>query len=277
MTAEPPATDSSLPRDRPGGHGDHRPAAAGERVGPLGGLLLLVVGVTCLRLAQTGAYTSYVRGEMRIPLFATGALVALLGLVALASYVRSGGRAESGEHPDEHEHEHEHGHGRGFGGAPRVALLLVLPVAVVYLVGPPALGAFSASRAAVSVPPPRPVPFTPLSAGADGTVTVALDEAVERAYGGDTLSGHTLRLTGFVVDPDGRKLILTRFVIRCCAADAEPAAITLTLPANVSVPDENTWVTVEARWAGDAPPDGRPGFMASSLEVIEPPADPYET
>ncbi len=310
----------------------------GDSVGPTGGLLLLVVGITCLRLVQTGAYTSYVRVGMHIPLLIAGAVIALLGIVALVRYARSGGTEErpagigadrEQETPTGHEAraggvmtagkaargageaasgagEAARGAGeaaRGAGeaasgageapsstdvatgrgahrdhGRPAVALLLVLPTAIVYLVAPPSLGAFSATRATVTVPPPRAVPYAPLHPAPDGTVTLPLREVVERAYDhGRSLVGHRIRVTGFVAAPDGRQLLLTRFVIRCCAADAEPAAVNLTLPDGVDAPAENTWITVLARWDGAQPGQGRPGLVAQFLQIIPTPADPYET
>ncbi|MDT3444103.1 TIGR03943 family putative permease subunit, partial [Pseudofrankia sp. BMG5.37] len=273
MTTQAPGHAGPDDRAGPAGHtepdgsteaGGHAgPGRSGEGfraewVGPLGGLVLLVVGITCLRLVQTGAYTSYVRVGMRVPLLAAGALVALLGVVALVRYARSGGHDD---HPAEAAVKGspenapaatagagdpgQSGHHRH--GLPRVAALLLLPAAVAYLVAPPSLGAFSAARATVTVPAPRALPYAPLKPGPDGTVTLPLREVVERAYDGRTLAGQTLRVTGFVVSPAGGRLTLTRFVIRCCAADAEPAAVNLTLPPGVETPAENAWITVLAR------------------------------
>ncbi|WP_322749909.1 MULTISPECIES: TIGR03943 family putative permease subunit [unclassified Frankia] len=245
---------------------DHKTteAGAGTHIGPIGGLLLLIMGITFLRLAQTGAYTSYVRVGMRIPLLAAGGLVTLLGTVALVRY------ASAGNH-DQTQSAHRH-------GPPGVALLLLLPVAVIYMVAPPSLGAFSARRATITVPPPRAVPYGPLHPGPDGIATLPMREIVERTYDrGRSLAGTTVRMTGFVAVPEGRQILLTRFVIRCCAADAEAAAVDLTLPDGVAAPAENTWVTVLATWDGSIPDHGRPKFAARTLDVIPTPVDPYET
>ncbi len=159
-----------------------------------------------------------------------------------------------------------------------MALLLLVPVAVVYVVAPPSLGAFSARRATVTVPPPRAVPYGPLRPGPDDIATLPLREVVERTYDrGRSLAGTTVQMTGFVAAPDGRRILLTRFVIRCCAADAEAAAVDLTLPDGVAAPAENTWVTVLATWDGITPDHGRPRFAARTLDVIPTPVDPYET
>ena len=115
-----------------------------------------------------------------------------------------------------------HGHG-GHQHTARVGWLLLVPVLVVLLVQPTALGSYAVSSRSV-VPGGGDDQYPPLAAPVRGAVPMSMAEFVTRAVRdpGQSLTGVRVRLTGFVApaeDADGYRL--TRFVIFCCAADAE--------------------------------------------------------
>jgi uncharacterized repeat protein (TIGR03943 family) len=262
-------------------------------------VLVLLTGVVTLRLAVTGAYTAYVRVGMFWVLVATGALLVLLGVSGLWRL-----RTPPGPEGDDGEHgtsEHgtgepgisEHGtsghgigeHGHSHAGAPAVSLLLLLPLLVAYVVAPASLGAYSAQMSAGATLPEQRSGFAPLEPGADGVVDVRLAETVRRSvHDGASMQGARLRVVGFVV-PSGaggpgpaQRVLLTRFVIRCCAADGTPAQVDLALPPGGPALAADQWVEVVMTPADDtARAGGVARFTAESVRVVDPPDDPYET
>lgn len=218
------------------------------------GLALAFLGAVVLRLALGGEYLRFVQDWMRWPLVVTGVLL----LVAAAAPLL--GRADHDEHgPDD-------GH-----GVPRSAWLLLLPGLVVFLVAPPALGAYLAERRAdvVSAPPADAV-FDPLPSGE--SVELDVQEYVWRAATDDaaTLRDRTVRLTGFVSeDEDG--WYVTKVSIVCCAADGSVARVLVT---DTDPPPRNSWVEVEGVWE----PGGgttAPALAATAVREVEAPEDPY--
>lgn len=121
--------------------------------------------------------------------------------------------------------------------------------------------------------------FAPLTVGADGVSDVGLAETVRRtAHDVETVQGHPLRVTGFVVPDEAGHVLLTRFVIRCCAADGTPAQVRLALPPGTPDPPADQWLEVVMSYEGTGAPDpSAPGFVAESLRAVEEPDDPYET
>ncbi|MEV6975559.1 hypothetical protein AB0N76_18965, partial [Kitasatospora sp. NPDC093806] len=156
-------------------------------------LLLVLVGAALLRITVgSDVFLQYVKEGLRLPLIASGVILAGLGVAGTVVrlterrrepvlefrrdaegnavwHVPHGG---AGHAHDEHGHEahDEHGHdGHGHGHGPRVAWLLAVPAVLLLCFAPPALGSFTASRdgadatvdtaaytAALAAPPPAP-------------------------------------------------------------------------------------------------------------------------
>ncbi|MDQ0376305.1 TIGR03943 family putative permease subunit [Amycolatopsis thermophila] len=229
-------------------------------------VLLVLLGGALLKLGVNGDYLRYVKPAQQPWVIAGGAVILLLGAVAIVRDVLAARRTRAGTTAHDHHHP------------ARSAWLLVVPVLAVFLVAPPALGSDSVIRA-----PARPAvaqdaaAFPPLPAG--DVVPLTLTEFVTRA-GWDSrgsLTGRTVRLTGFVVhDKDG--VLLARMVIRCCAADASPMTVRLTDPEAARYPDD-TWLEVTGQVVpGTAVPAN--GYTADvtvrSLRTVPAPQDAYE-
>jgi uncharacterized repeat protein (TIGR03943 family) len=233
-------------------------AGISERTGA--GLAVLG-GLTALRLAVSGRYRLYVRPGMGLWIGIAGVALGLLGAQRLL------------KPPTSHTHS---GH-----GLPRVALLLLAPVLVVFLVAPPSLGSFAAERAAQRVAPRPEVDtakaFSPLPAAEDGAVALSLTAYTDREWyeAGGTLDGVAIRLVGFVVPGDEPgTLLLTRFRIACCAADAVPIQV-LVRGVSDPLPRSDDWVAVVGRHQAGIV-DGRPVIEAETITLTRPPAEPYE-
>ena len=91
-----------------------------------------------------------------------------------------------------------------------------------------------------------------------------------------SLVGRELSLTGFVVPRSDGSFTLTRFVISCCAVDAQPVGITVA--TDRTVPAEGAWVTVRGALAANPDPsaDDRVVIRAASVKTVTQPSDPYE-
>ncbi|MDV3128772.1 TIGR03943 family protein [Mycobacterium sp. 21AC1] len=225
--------------------------------------LLLLVGVSAAIIAATGSYTRYVKPSVLPFLIATAVLLIALALAAITRDIRRGAAAEPG---------HDHAHRSG------TAWLLLIPIAMLAFVVPPAIRPDAASVSEVSTDVLRR-PFAPLPDGRapelslpDVLIRVAQDTA-------GTLDGRTITVRGFTMR-DGDRTDLARVVIICCAADAQLARIRLSGPATAQISGypENTWITVEGTvpaGQGDSSRRQLPTMSVLSAARTDPPAHPY--
>ncbi|MEV6445367.1 TIGR03943 family protein [Amycolatopsis sp. NPDC051716] len=237
-------------------------------------ILLILLGGALVKIAVNGDYLRYVKPAQQPWIIAGGAVMVLLGAVAIVRDLVASRRAVPAEHA---EHDGHDGHAH----SARPAWLLLVPVLAVFLVAPPALGADSVIRTEARVPASAAVAdaaaFPPLPAG--NVVPLAVNEFVSRA-GWDsagTLTGRTVSLTGFVVHTDGSTL-LARLVISCCAADAFPVTVRLRGGAADHLPSD-AWIQVTGEVVpGTATKDNSytPDFTPTSVTPVPTPKDPYE-
>ncbi|MER6672256.1 TIGR03943 family protein [Streptomyces sp. NPDC000983] len=249
-----------------------------RRHGPA--VLLLLTGGAILRISLFGElYLRYVQAGLRPYLVVSGAALVALGTVSVALGLRAGREEDEADAQDAdaqdggHEgHSGRHGHGHG------VAWLLALPALALLLFPPPPLGSYSAEREAAARASQGVGTFPALPSG--DPVTLTLGEFASRAvYDSErSLTGRTVRLTGFVThDADG--WYVTRLQIACCAADAATAKARV---RGADAPPDDTWITVTGTWH----PEGSPGSEAAwppvvdadadGVERIAEPANPYE-
>jgi uncharacterized repeat protein (TIGR03943 family) len=270
-------------------------------------VVLVLVGAALLRITLAGdMYLRYVKAGLRPALVAAGVIVLLLGLVGVvrdgllraheregghahddeteghedhaADRARRGGRAGRGRHAGHGGHgdgdDHGHDHSRG----PRVAWLMCLPVLALFLVAPPALGAYTAARSANAVvrpatvdagfpelPPGDPLEMTP----GEFSVRAVWDTA-------EHIKGRNVAMLGFVTPGADGTWYLTRMTLSCCAADARTFKIEM---RGAAAPPADTWVRVTGTWL----PNGKvldseaiPAFTVATLERVPAPKDPYE-
>ncbi|VVJ20685.1 Uncharacterised protein [Amycolatopsis camponoti] len=232
-------------------------------------ILLILLGGALVKIAVNGDYLRYVKPAQQPWIIAGGAVMVLLGAVAIVRDLLAA-RAKAAA-------EQDHGHSH----SARPAWLLLVPVLAVFLVAPPALGADSVirteARAPASAAAANAAAFPPLPAG--NVVPLTVNEFVSRA-GWDaagTLDNRTVSLTGFVVHTGGRTL-LARLVISCCAADAFPVTVHLRGGEADHLPSD-AWIRV----TGSAVPrtatkdnSYTPDFTLASITTVPTPKDPYE-
>ncbi|GAP47814.1 TIGR03943 family putative permease subunit [Streptomyces azureus] len=252
-----------------------------RRYGPA--VLLALVGAAILRVSLfSDLYLRYVQVGLRPYLVVSGVVLALLAVV-VAVLVRTAGEQDDPENPENPEsHEdpedlYSHpGHTHGPAG-PRVAWFLTLPALALLLFPPPALGSYSAERDADRRAARGVGTFPALPAGNPLDLTLG-DFASRAVYdSGRSLTGRTVRLTGFVTrDADGTWYV-TRLLVSCCAADATTAKAEV---RGAGAPPVDTWVAVTGTWH----PEGElgsaaawpPVLDATSVRRVRQPDNPYE-
>jgi uncharacterized repeat protein (TIGR03943 family) len=226
-------------------------------------LVLLLVGLSTAVMLVKGTYLNYVKPGLLPWLAVSAAVLVALGVVSVVRDLRSARE----EHDDEHGHRHQ----------PWLGWLLLIPIAMVAFVAPPALDARGATQAAVSAPQRRA--FPPLPAG--DAPTVSLPDVVMRAAADstDSLAGRSITLTGFTVHHSAG-VDLGRVVIVCCAADAQLARIHLTGPAATSAAEhpDDTWLRIEGQIVpGSSHSDDGyvPTMTVTSVTPVDKPANTY--
>lgn len=224
--------------------------------------LLLLVGVSTVMITAGGAYARYVKPSLQPWLMTAGILLALLALVSIVRDIRRGPTAADQDH---------HGH------RPAMAWLLLVPIALLAIVVPPAIGPQTArpqmqettNTAARRPFPPLPDGRAPELSLPDLLIRLAQDSA-------GTVHDRLVTVTGFTMR-DGDHLDLGRVVIICCAADAQLARIDLTGPAADAagrLPD-GAWIRVEGKAATAQDDSSRPTLTVYQVEQIPQPKNTY--
>jgi uncharacterized repeat protein (TIGR03943 family) len=267
--------------------------------------MLLAVGAMAAFLGRSDLTLSYVRAGIRPLLLASGLVLLALGAAALLTGARGRGAAEGAGAPTAGsagsagvgartagsagagaptagtDAGHDHGHGAH--GASRIGWLLVLPVLVLILVAPPALGSYAAGRRApASGGGGDQGSMPPVGAAVDGAVPMDLSEFTYRALYDErhSLNGVRVRLLGFVAPNHGDGYLLARFAMYCCAADAE--VVELTVHGDTVKRAADQWLEVEGRVvpsgkvADPGASNAVPVLVADTVRQVAPPKDRYE-
>ncbi|WP_327140600.1 TIGR03943 family putative permease subunit [Nocardia sp. NBC_01327] len=242
-------------------------------------LVLLLIGGAVLWITLDGSYARYVKPSLHPYLLVSAAGFIVLALVAIVRDIRRGAA------PDEHD-EHEHGTGRA-------QWLLLLPIAALLFIAPPALGANGVQSsspvqaitgdAASALPGQRA--FPPLPAGDAPAVPVV--ELVQRALQDSThsLDGREVTISGFIVrpkdlerdHPGAADADLAKVVITCCVADAQYALVHLAGLPEV-IPDDQ-WLQLRGIVRTDSArhdPELTPTFDVTDYQLIPTPKSTYE-
>jgi len=229
-------------------------------------VLLVVLGATAVWLWWSGEALNYVRPGLAPLLLAGGVVVVLLGLLPPLGLFGE----QAASHTDGHRHK------------ARVGWLLLVPVLVVMLVQPAALGSYAVSSRSVVPGGGGDGQYPPLAAPVRGAVPMPMAEFVTRAIRDpdQSLAGVRVRLVGFVAPGEGAGgYRLTRFVIFCCAADAE--ALQAVVRGDPTPRARDQWLEVEGTWlprpaAVDDPSPPPPALHADLVRTVAPAHPPYE-
>jgi uncharacterized repeat protein (TIGR03943 family) len=208
----------------------------------------------------------YVKAGLRPYLIAAGVVLVVVAALSLIGWVRGGARPENAADHDGHGGGDDDGHGHGQGrGWLDVAWLLVVPMAVLLLIAPSALGSYSAARSGTALGAATTSDFPPLPSGDPVRVSV-LDYATRAVFDkGQSLGSRQITLSGFLLTaPSG--WYLTRMVITCCAADAQPIKVGLTGSVSSGL-TANQWLEVTGGYSTKVDHDSVNGETIPYLDV----------
>jgi uncharacterized repeat protein (TIGR03943 family) len=234
--------------------------------------MLLAVGGMASFLGRSDLTLSYVRAGIRPLLLASGVVLLALGVAALLMDARAPRTEGAGDHDPP----------GGGHGASRIGWLLVLPLLVLILVAPPALGSYAAGRRAPAGGGGAQGSMPPVGRAVDGAVPMELSEFYYRAVFDErhSLNGVRVRLLGFAAPNHGGGYLLARFAMYCCAADAE--VVEVVVRGDTVARPADQWLMIE----GHLLPSGRiadpgtthaiPVLVADAVRTIAPPRDRYE-
>lgn len=228
--------------------------------------LLLLVGIATAMITIGGAYTRYVKASLLPWLTVTAVILIGLALVSMAADIRRGS-------PPEDDHS-DHSH-RG-----SIAWLLLVPIAVLIFITPPALRPEAAAAKVTAVSTEvlrRPFPALPQGRAPEVSLPDVMIRAAQDTAG--TLDGRLITVIGFTL-PEAGGVDLGRVVIICCAADAQLARIHLRGPAATGLGNypEETWLKVEGTvLSGKADGDSTsiPTLHVQSATRIDAPTNAY--
>lgn len=261
-----------------------RRAAGGRASSTVGLVLLAACIVSTLWLTITGQLGLYIHPRY----FVFTGIMAVVGLVATVA----GFALRPAEAADEHDHDHAPAgspspasHGLR-GRVSRVAVAAVVTVTVV----------------AVLVLPPRTLTTSTVTQRALNSSTVASDAAPDQELLGTSdfstlgvkdwsqllaqttdptfFTSKSVDITGFVsADPDDPDDVfyVTRFVVTCCAVDAQPVGVPVYQPGWKSTLQTDEWVEVKGPFASNPSAKSRQplAVMPQGVTKVDQPADPY--
>lgn len=271
-------------------------------------ILTTMLGGLLISITLSGLFTSYVKPGFKPVLLAAGIILVLVGLLTLLVTIRDevrlgkakalkaeqitaeepgaahSGAAHSAVPDSSHSDGHGHDHGRS-----KAPWLMMVPVLVLLLVAPPALGADSVERATVCSPnnggdgqtyaSRRTDASPPLPLGDPAELTMS--QFINRALYDSSYSvvDNDVQVVGFIVpskcDDGGYSLV--RLAISCCAADA----FTLRVHIEGAPPlPANAWVKAVVRAVKDTGDEGNnylPTATMISYQQIPVPDNPYES
>jgi uncharacterized repeat protein (TIGR03943 family) len=247
------------------------------------GLLLSLIGVIAvLALATTGGLELYIHPRYTVFTVVMGVIGGVATVAALLF-------APGADHDHHHDHDHEEPEGpRSPTRRTRRALgtlggvLIVLAAIVGLLVVPPTtLTASTAqNRDLTGLPAALDSVETAELVGGDPTTFTIKDWSalLRQGLSDDFFAGKPASIIGFVVptaDPD--VFYLARFLVTCCAVDAQPLAVPVLLSGWEHQVSADDWLEIDGRFAVGADPTGPEPIVLvpDSVTAVERPAEPY--
>jgi uncharacterized repeat protein (TIGR03943 family) len=247
----------------------------------LGVTLSLIGVVAILWLGATGRLELYI--HPRYVVF-TIVMAVIGGAASIAAFLALPGRSE-------HHHDHDHDHDELPESPPRTgwraavaitgSALLVVGAVVALLVLPPAtLTSATAENRDIAGSTALSSADTTQLVGGDSTTFTVKDWAtlLHQGLGDDFFAGKPAAISGFLVATDDPDIVyVARFLVTCCAVDAQPLAVPVLLPGWQDELAADDWVEVTGGFSPnpDAGATEPMVLIPDSVAQIEQPAQPY--
>lgn len=237
--------------------------------------------VAIVSLAVTGQLGLYI--HPRYVVF-TVIMAVLAGVIVFAAFALLPSAPDDG-------HDHDHGPGRGQRRDwiwTAATALIVVGAAGALLVLPPATLTtatvdqrdLNASAALTDQGTAESPPADLVGSNTDSFTVKDWASLLRQGAGEDYFAGKTATLTGFVTpDPDDpdNMFYVARFVVTCCAVDAQPVGVPVYLPGWANQYAVDSWVTATGGFAAN--PSTSSGqaivFEPTQIAPTDQPAEPY--
>lgn len=240
----------------------------------LGVTLSLVGVVAILWLGATGQLELYI--HPRYTVF-TIVMAVIGGAASIAAFLVVPGHSH--EHHDDHDEPVRTGWRAAGAVAGSVALLTATVVALLVL--PPAtLTSATADNRDIADSSALASSDTTALVGGDSTTFTVKDWAtlLHQGLGDEFFAGKPAAVSGFLVASDDPDVVyVARFLVTCCAVDAQPLAVPVLLPGWQDDFAVDEWVEVTGGFSPnpDAAATEPMVLVPESVEQIERPAQPY--
>jgi uncharacterized repeat protein (TIGR03943 family) len=242
------------------------------------GLLLVLVGVAAVVwLALSGRLGLYIHPRYFEFTVIMAVLAGVAAIVAAAFLPRAASEAD--------DHDHAHASGRRASWLTAGSIALIVATTAVLLVVPPSTltsGTVAQRDMNASAAGATDAGDAPALVAGDGSAFTVKDWAGLLRQGVDDryLADARPDVTGFVTpDPDDPENVfyVARFVVTCCAVDAQPVGVPVYLPGWQQDHPVDSWVQVTGRFAPNPSPTSMQALAIDPAQVapIEQPADPY--
>lgn len=251
------------------------------------GIVLSLIGIVAtVWLGITGQLGLYIHPRYFTFTIIMAALAAGCA-VAACVWLPRGSAAAGDTDPDHSDHDNAHGEsgrpGRAW-AASLIGILTIVGATVALLVLPPhtLTGATATQRSInAGVGPVSAANAAPL-AGGDSTSFSVRDWAILIRQNPDSayLREHSAQVTGFVLpsqeDPDNL-FYVARFIITCCAVDAQPVGVPVYLPGWQSEFPPDSWVSVTGSFSANPAPGSLDAFaiVPDEIGAVDVPEQPY--
>ncbi|MCZ9882372.1 TIGR03943 family putative permease subunit [Arthrobacter sp. B2a2-09] len=256
-------------------------------VGRWQGVVLSLIGlIATIWLGLTGQLALYIHPRYFV---FTVIMAVIAGVLALAAFVlaptaQDGHDQDGHEHSDEHSHDHSDGRGSRWSWLWPVGSVLTIVAAVVaLLILPPstlttatvAQRDLNGSASALTLKAPA------LPSKGDYSAFTVRDWAslLRSGAGQDFFADKTATVTGFVSadKTDPNVFFVTRFVVTCCAVDAQPIGVPVYHPGWQNEYTTDSWVTVSSSFRANPNPASREAIVLipDSIAHTTQPAQPY--
>lgn len=242
--------------------------------------ILLMMGIYLIETLITGEISFYVAQRFDWLPAIGGVIFLALGAVSAVTLLRE--PIDNDEHDHEHEQVHEHTQEHAPAAPWGILALLALPLALGILVPAKPLSASAIGTSSISTS------LNVRSSASDSQqITTApadrnvLDwvKAFSSSTNPDEFSGQPADIIGFVYRDvrfnAATELMVSRFTISCCVADASAIGI-VTEVQNASAWAQDSWVHVKGKMQlREVDGQKMPVLVAESIEATETPAHPY--
>jgi uncharacterized repeat protein (TIGR03943 family) len=247
------------------------------------GVLLALIGIVATAwLAATDRLGLYIHPRYFWFTVIMAAIGAVLVVAAFAVAPLPEPREEEHEH-DEHVHAEEPSSAGAGGIRAALAATIVVGAAFALLVLPPAtLTSATASQRSINSSGTTRDQDAPAFVGGDTSQFTVKDWALllRQSPDASTFADETVDVTGFVTaSPDDPENVfyVARFVVTCCAVDAQPVGVPVYLPGWAERFESDQWVTASGPIV---PNPGSPSAEAlllapDEISVTDQPDQPY--